>query len=107
MSKINEPVAWGIWDNQSDSWDFIADYYEAAQEHINQRVEDCLDLGIVTSFTAKPLYAIPEGFCIVPIEPNTVMDNEGVIALHKEGYGTTQKDARECYKAMIKSYLEE
>lgn len=38
---------------------------------------------------------------LVPREPTTVMDNEGVFAFEKEGYGARQSDARACYRAMI------
>lgn len=45
----------------------------------------------------------PPGWKLVPIEPTTAMSNEGAIALSNSGYGASQKDALECYKAMIEA----
>jgi len=53
-------------------WDYICSWPEAAQEHINDRVQGQLDDGIEPMrYKAYPLFLapqIPEGMALVPIE---------------------------------------
>jgi hypothetical protein len=73
--------------------------------------EDELNNAIRFNWTVTPLYAIPEGCVVVPVEPTRRQINLGGKAiLHNGGEGEMceiEADAELAYKAMIKAAQEE
>lgn len=93
MSKELEPVAWNVTDNETGEQILYHNIYSDN----------------VAGFTAEPLYVIPEGYALVPVEEATdemaaaFMGDDRPWISGREWWGSRESFNRS-YKAMIKAY---
>lgn len=92
MSKELKPVAW-MWEHYGI--------------HTTTNKSNALDLERF-GVNLTPLYAIPEGYALVPVEPTVEMlksgANEIPVAFCPDDFDPFEYDAKMAYKAMVKAY---
>lgn len=98
--KNMKPVAW-LCKNKSTGRVFV-DLNDIRYSNTRER----------NDWESTPLYAIPEGFVVVPVEPTGKMidawfDQLSKNGFHVEGSDLTISDAVATYKAMLKAAQEE